>query len=249
MAKTFYDAAAAARYDQLRSTHPPVLERIVERAGVAPGSRVLDLACGTGSVARAARSLRGCFAAGVDHSRDMLRRAAAKTPGLPLVLGDVAQLPFRGESFDAVVGSLFLHHVAPEKRLCVVAESYRVLSAGWAIFVTSDPGDIEKHLLGRFFPDFVRIDLERFPRIDDMRGWMEKSGFAAVGSERVPDSPRRIDAHYADWIERKPISTLDLIAAAQFREGMRKLRDHVARTAGAEEVHTRMNTLVFGRKT
>jgi SAM-dependent methyltransferase len=77
--------------------------------GLSPGDGVLDVACGTGSFTRDfARTVGGDgLVVGFDASETMLRRAVAETNGTGLdqiayVRGDVIDMPFREQSFDAV---------------------------------------------------------------------------------------------------------------------------------------------------
>jgi SAM-dependent methyltransferase len=78
---------------------------LVERLGLAPGARVLDLACGHGRHAVELAS-RGVRVTGLDLSEPSLalarERAAARGVELELVQGDMRELPWRDE-FDAVV--------------------------------------------------------------------------------------------------------------------------------------------------
>jgi ubiquinone/menaquinone biosynthesis C-methylase UbiE len=78
--------------------------------GLAPGDGVLDVACGTGNFTRDfARAVgQDGLAVGLDASETMLRRAVAQTRESGLeqqvayVRGDVIDMPFRDQSFDAV---------------------------------------------------------------------------------------------------------------------------------------------------
>jgi SAM-dependent methyltransferase len=77
---------------------------VVELLGLAPSSRILDLACGWGRHAREFAEL-GIEVVGVDRSETLLRHAAAAAPseGRPgWVCADIRELPFR-PAFDAVV--------------------------------------------------------------------------------------------------------------------------------------------------
>jgi len=76
--------------------------------GLSPGDGVLDVACGTGNFTRDfARAVGPTgLVAGLDASETMLRRAVGESDGLEdrvaYVRGDVIEMPFREQSFDAV---------------------------------------------------------------------------------------------------------------------------------------------------
>lgn len=101
-------------------------------AGQIPaGSRVLDLACGTGRIA-VPLAARGFDVAGLDISRralDVGRRAA---PGLDLRHGDMRELPWPDASFDAVLNlwTAFGYFETQEEDERVLAEVARVLRPG-----------------------------------------------------------------------------------------------------------------------
>jgi ubiquinone/menaquinone biosynthesis C-methylase UbiE len=79
---------------------------VLDRAGLAPGDRVLDIACGTGIVARLAiQRLSGTgHVVGVDVSRPMLAIARMTAPAIDWREGNASALPLRdGERFDVVL--------------------------------------------------------------------------------------------------------------------------------------------------
>jgi demethylmenaquinone methyltransferase / 2-methoxy-6-polyprenyl-1,4-benzoquinol methylase len=78
----------------------------ITAARLAPGLRVLDVACGTGVLTRAAgRGVApGGSALGIDLSEAMLRRARSQPlDGVDFRLGDALSLPVEDSSFDAVL--------------------------------------------------------------------------------------------------------------------------------------------------
>jgi demethylmenaquinone methyltransferase/2-methoxy-6-polyprenyl-1,4-benzoquinol methylase len=74
--------------------------RAVDLAHVGPGSRVLDVASGTGDLAIEAAS-RGAEVVGSDFSEGMLALARKKAPGITFEQADALALPYEDDSFDA----------------------------------------------------------------------------------------------------------------------------------------------------
>ena len=79
-------------------------------AGVTPGQRVLDVACGTGIVARTAADLVAPDGAvvGVDLNEAMLTVARRVRPDIEFHQGNADALPFADESFDTALSQMAL---------------------------------------------------------------------------------------------------------------------------------------------
>jgi len=101
----------------------------LRRAGLGPGMRVLDIATGTGLVAREALALAGESGAviGLDPSAGMLAEAHGALP-IPLVRAFGERIPCRDSSFDFVSMGFALRHVADLGML--FREMRRVLRPG-----------------------------------------------------------------------------------------------------------------------
>ena len=109
----------------------PWAELTLEEVGLRRGDRVLDVACGTGTVARQAKARLGeeGTVVGVDLSPAMLAVARRVAPDIDWREGDAAALPVRdGEHFDVVVCQQGLQFF--EDRCSPVREMYRVLADG-----------------------------------------------------------------------------------------------------------------------
>jgi len=111
-------------------------ERLVRLARLEPGQSVLDIGCGTGSLAIAAKRRVGPSGTvqGIDASPEMIaraRRKASKT-GVDVLFtsGVVEALPFPDEHFDAVLSTLMLHHLPRDARQQCAREMRRVLKPG-----------------------------------------------------------------------------------------------------------------------
>src|ERR1700716_220460 len=110
-----YDAAGAV----LSFGQDPRWRRaLVGVVGADPDHRVLDVATGTGMVARALVRASGCRVVGVDQSRQMLGRAREVTAGDPSLAGRIEfmeayaeRLPFGDGEFDHVTFTYLLRYV------------------------------------------------------------------------------------------------------------------------------------------
>ena len=101
--------------------------RTIDAASLSPSDDVLDVACGTGVVAReaSARVDSGGSVTGLDRNTDMLTVAARVTPAITWREGMAEDLPFKDESFDAVVSQFGLMFF--EDQVKALKEMHRVL--------------------------------------------------------------------------------------------------------------------------
>ncbi|BDG01541.1 methyltransferase domain-containing protein [Anaeromyxobacter oryzae] len=133
-------------YDWLAAAHSlgasaRVHERTLDVAGVAAGERVLDVCCGTGTLALAAKRRVGAAGSvnGVDASAEMIARARAKSArtGLPVTFdaGAAQALSFLDATFDVVTCTLALHHLPEAARGRALEEMARVVKPGGRIVI------------------------------------------------------------------------------------------------------------------
>lgn len=106
--------------------------RVIDLARLAPGRRMLDLGCGTGTlVLMALRRAPGATVIGVDGDPVMLgiarRKAEREGAFAPFDEGMAYALPYADESFDVVTATLMLHHLTHDQQARALAEVRRVL--------------------------------------------------------------------------------------------------------------------------
>ena len=105
---------------------------ILKKSGLRPGMTLLDVATGTGPVARSAVRILGTGVVGLDPSAGMLAEAK-RTVAAPLVQGQAETLPFRDGRFDFVTIGYALRHVADLE--VTFREFLRVLKPGGRVLV------------------------------------------------------------------------------------------------------------------
>ena len=174
--------------------------RLTVRAVVRPSDRVLDACCGTGDLALAAR-LAGAEVVGLDFSERMLERARRKSQQVEWVHGDLLELPFEDESFDAATVGFGVRNVDDLER--GLAELRRVLRPGGRVGIleiTRPRGplrlfyrlwfDVLIPLAGKMLPGgkaytYLPASVKRFPGPEELVALMERHRFREVTFRRL----------------------------------------------------------------
>ncbi len=159
-----YDRRAPDYATAIEPTFRPAYRRIVDLARIAPGLRVLDVATGTGGVAREAAAAGGQVT-GIDVSERMLEIARKTSPTeITFALADAGKIPFEDGSFDRVTCGFGLSHMPHASN--VLLEVRRVLGATGGL-VAACWGS-ERSNLSR---DAVQAALEQY-----LPGWTDPFG-------------------------------------------------------------------------
>jgi SAM-dependent methyltransferase len=144
-------------------------QQLLARAGLVSGMRVLDVGCGTGTLALWAKQSRpDAWIHGIDADSRVLAtaRRKAQRAGVEVHFEQAFSdaLPFPDASFDCVLSSLFFHHLRTESKRETLREILRVLRPGGVLHVLD---------FGRARSRAVRWGLR-------LVGWLD-------GTERVAD--------------------------------------------------------------
>jgi len=145
MSEATWDVQDGAIVERPRNVrNHPLLNRIYERhdeliAEQLPAGRTLELAFGQHMHPRADIGLEGW-------------PSNAETVRKPALAGDARTLPFADDSFDALIGRRFLHHVPPADRRDILREAARVLRPGGRVaLLEGTPGLYRKLTKGAAF--------------------------------------------------------------------------------------------------
>ena len=147
----------------------PVSAGLLGTARLQPGEHVLDVACGTGVIARLAAEAVGSTGSvtGIDLAPDMINvaRATPASAGPPIGwhIGDAAALPFPDDTYDTVLCQMGLMFISD--RPAAVAEMRRTLVPGGRA-VISTPGAIQPpfEILERALVEHIDAGLGGFVR-------------------------------------------------------------------------------------
>jgi ubiquinone/menaquinone biosynthesis C-methylase UbiE len=213
-------------YERLASRFAPVQDELVERLAIQAGERVLDLATGTGEVARRAARL-GADVSAIDIAGPMLdkARASAAEEGLAVAfeLGDVEYLPYDDAGFDVLVSN-FGVVFAPD-HANVASELARVTRPGGRLGFTAWKPNSK---LGEMYRRFTEEPIEgreayewgREDHVEDMLGeefelefedgtlWLEAASGEEIWKLFSESAPpvialvQRLDAEQAEEFHR-----------------------------------------------
>jgi ubiquinone/menaquinone biosynthesis C-methylase UbiE len=114
--------------------------RLIGRASIQPGQNVLDLGCGTGTLTLMLKqAVPAAGITGLDGDPEVLSIAQAKAEQAGMLIQwDQAmayRLPYLDNSFDRVVSSLVIHHLAAADKVRAFREVRRVLRPSGSFFI------------------------------------------------------------------------------------------------------------------
>lgn len=159
-------------------------ENVLDLARLVQGETVLDIGCGTGTLAIAAKRRVGARGAvhAIDASAEMIARAQNKArksrAEIHFENAVSERLPFPDAGFDVVLSTLMLHHLPAKARVQSIQEIRRVLRPGGRLLVVDFENDGAGH-------GPLRHMLHRrhgHVKADAVRTLLEQSGFRVVQS-------------------------------------------------------------------
>ncbi|HEX9160775.1 MAG TPA: class I SAM-dependent methyltransferase [Thermoanaerobaculia bacterium] len=185
----------------------------LERAGLRPGMKMLDIATGTGVVARAGAAVTndGHAIVGLDPSFGMLAAGRAKAKFTNVQARSEA-LPFDDRSFDLITIGFALRHFADLD--VVFAEAFRVLRPGGRVLIleiTAPESRLARSLLGAYLGGFV-------PAVVGLLSWSARTA--------------RLMRYY--WVTTRECVRPEVILDALRRAGFDDVKRHVEMSVFSE---------------
>jgi ubiquinone/menaquinone biosynthesis C-methylase UbiE len=210
----------ALRFDALTRLYDPIVAvtsrerafkgRLIEHARIKNAESVLDIACGSGTLAiEIKKNHPTAEVAGVDGDRNILARARVKAQDagvkIDFTYGPSNELPYDARSFDIVVSTLFFHHLTDEAKADSAEEIWRVLRPGARLLI-ADWGRSQDLLMRLMFLNVQLLD-----------------GFSNTASNvagRLPEFLRQAGLEQVSVTERMrtPLGTIEIVSAVRPRE-------------------------------
>lgn len=237
---------AAWSYERLhvRALFQQWAEPVLAAAGVTTGDSVLDVACGTGVVARAAHTRVGPegSVAGLDIDRGMLAVAESLDPDVRWVEGSADHLPFDGDRFDAVVsqfGLMFFPDpvLALREMLRCAKPDGSVVVAVWDALERSQAYPIAVDLLARkagtaaaeaLRAPFTMGDTNTLRALGREAGASNVSISTVHGTAVFPSVRSMVEADLRGWLPIMGVVLDESLIASILHESERALREFVA---------------------
>lgn len=191
-------------------------KHLVEGAGIYDGFHVLDIACGTGVLAREALLRAGSAGrvVGVDPAPGMLAAAKEIEPGIDWTLCSAEALEMDDALFDCVIsqfGMMFF-----QDRQASANEMFRVLKPGGTLAIAvwnsvehnpayADIISVLQEQIGTAAADALRLPYS-LGNSADVTGVLEKSGFSEISVEtlveqaKFPSSRHMVEAELRGWL-------------------------------------------------
>ena len=156
-------------------------QKTANLAGLQPGEIVLDVGCGTGTLAIEVQPRVGATGrvVGVDPGAQQIAwarsKAARRHMPVEFQTGVIEQLAFPDQTFNVVLSTIMMHHLGDGLKRQGLAEIARVLKPGGRLVIADFKRPAER-------PDRPAP----FGTVRDLTAFVKDAGFSTVETEEMP---------------------------------------------------------------
>ncbi|WP_223292353.1 class I SAM-dependent methyltransferase [Salipaludibacillus neizhouensis] len=154
--------------------------RLRSHLQVSNGSKILDIACGTGNYTVALENT-GLHMTGSDISKEMIKKAKGKSKTINWEVANVNRLHYENNIFEGVTCTLATHHF--DNLLSPFKEVFRVLDKGRFLIFTSSPEQMNNYWLKEYFSEAIEKSANQMPNVGEVSNVLKTVGFNIVGHE------------------------------------------------------------------
>jgi len=155
--------------------------RTANLAHLQPGEKVLDVGCGTGTLAIESKQRVGAtgLVFGIDPGAQQIARARSKAAwrnvSIDFQIGVIERLPFSDQTFDVVLSTIMLHHLSDSLKRQGLSEIARVLKPGGRLVIA----DFNR-------PKEGQDQSSRFGSVRDLPAFVKDANFSQIQTEEMP---------------------------------------------------------------
>lgn len=173
----------------LRGKLHELRQKTADLARIQSGDKVLDVGCGTGTLAMLVAPRVGATGQvfGIDPGGQQIARARSKAArrdlSIEFQVGVIEHLDFPDQTLDAVLSTLMMHHLGEGLKRQGLAEIYRVLKPGGRLVIADFKRPEERAQSVRFGPGGSKTE--------DLVALIEEAGFTQIETEdmQMPRTP------------------------------------------------------------
>jgi len=242
-------------YDEYRKADELILRvlsnEIQELRTIKSKLSMLDIGCGTGNYSIPLAKGFDIKLTGIDFSEEMLMQAQQKFPKGKWLLQDLKTADFKDNSFDIVLMTYVVQHIQDYDQVLQMVCRILRKPFGKLLIVTDDHDQFHASFYHRYVPRILEIDLERFPKVDELSNYLSEIGFD-VHIHKVTKKIQVSDIKDIDELVEKGkaryFSTLTLITDSELKKGLEKMKEAlVNELKSGVIVRTREKTILVAR--
>ena len=241
-------AASFGKYrSQTTETTAALIRSVLRYVPSSPGTRVIDIGCGTGRYALRLASATEAKVFAADLSRAMVEQGRGKdnSDDVSWLLSDACRIPFADESFDMALLFLVLHVVKDSKK--ALQEAYRILRPGGncLILAHSHP-QLDRQTVFRLFPEARKLNKRRMLSLTKLKELVREIGFHHLRTEEFVEAATCSREAFLQKVRSRPNTSLRSMSDTDFQRRYEALE---AAVAGQEKcTEESFSTLLVARK-